>query len=128
MPPEPVKEDIVEVILREIPEFAGNDKRMLLDKQQLYAAFPKMGVGVGLNAAVIRQLVRLCNTGYTQVVAIIIRGFLRLPDESSRQKDAATVDVRVILLNAEGKESTHDYTLLCHYQPLLKAFEVMNIS
>lgn len=128
MPPEPVKEDIVEVILREIPEFAGNDKRMLLDKQQLYAAFPKMGVGVGLNAAVIRQLVRLCNTGYTQVVAIIIRGFLRLPDESSRQKDAATVDVRVILLNAEGKESTHDYTLLCHYQPLLKAFEVMKIS
>lgn len=128
MKPESVSEDAAEVIVREMPSTHGNDKGVFLDKSQVYNAFPKLGVGVGLNAGIIRQLVRVCNTGYTQVVAIIIRGFVRLRDDPPRQQDAAAVDVRVILLNADGNETAHDYTLVCQYQPLLRAFEVMTIS
>lgn len=100
----------------------------LLGAYRALNIYPKLGVAVRLNVRALRRIEELCDTRYSECVSIVMRGFVRIHNADVLKEDTASVDVRVILVNIEGEEIINDYTLLCHYQPLLRSFEVMSIS
>ena len=111
-----------------LPEH-GKNTALLLEQYRSSEEYPRLGVAVRLTAPIMRKMIHVCDTNYTHVLAIIVKGFVRIRKERvGGAEDEATVDVRVILLNASGAEVVCDYSLLCRYQPVTRVFDVVTIA
>lgn len=123
-----VPDEILRSMNFALPEH-GKQTALLLEQYRASEEYPRLGVAVRLTAPIMRKMIHICDTNYTHVLAIIVKGFVRIRKErSGGADDEATLDVRVILLNAAGAEVVCDYSLLCRYQPVTRVFDVMAIA